>query len=163
MTVLIDGIHDTDAFRRSLNNRIEEKSSFNKEKIEVYQIIRQLEQEQQELIKKHAESNFVNNEETINKELVDLYEKLKVATRVQSRELKDRILELESEKNHFLNENSRLDELIKKKQAHIVKLNEKLYKSSIKTTMLGQDAQRSEYWHFKDDCSRIYIRREDHV
>ena len=35
MTVLIDGIHDTDAFRRSLNNRIEEKSSFNKEKIEV--------------------------------------------------------------------------------------------------------------------------------
>lgn len=36
MTVLIDGIHDTDAFRRSLNNRIEEKSSFNKEKIEVY-------------------------------------------------------------------------------------------------------------------------------
>jgi hypothetical protein len=62
--------------------------------------------------------------------------------------------------NHFMNENSRLDELIKKKQAHIVKLNEKLYKSSIKTTMLGQDAQRSEYWHFKDDCSRIYIRRE---
>ena len=59
-----------------------------------------------------------------------------------------------------MNENSRLDELIKKKQAHIVKLNEKLYKSSIKTTMLGQDAQRSEYWHFKDDCSRIYIRRE---
>lgn len=110
MTVLIDGIHDTDAFRRSLNNRIEEKSSFNKEKIEVYQIIRQLEQEQQDLIKKHAESNFVNNEETINKELVDLYEKLKVATRVQSRELKDRIVELESEKNHFLNENSRLDE-----------------------------------------------------
>lgn len=28
--------------------------------------------------------------------------------------------------------------------------------------MLGQDAQRSEYWHFKDDCSRIYIRREEH-
>jgi predicted nucleic acid-binding Zn-ribbon protein len=76
----------------------------------------------------------------INKELADLYEKLQVATRVQSRELKDRILELESEKNHFKNENSRLDELIKKKQAHIVKLNEKLYKSSIKTTMLGQDA-----------------------
>jgi predicted RNase H-like nuclease (RuvC/YqgF family) len=76
----------------------------------------------------------------INKELAGLYGKLQVATRVQSRELKDRILELESEKNHFKNENSRLDELIKKKQAHIVKLNEKLYKSSIKTTMLGQDA-----------------------
>jgi len=161
MTVMIDGIHDTDAFRRSLNDRIEEKSSFNKEKIEVYQAIRQLEQEQQELVKKHAESDFVKDEESINKELQDLYEKLKVATRVQSRELKDRISELESEKNHFLNENARLEEQIKKQQAHIIKLNEKLYKSSIKTTMLGLDAQRSEYWHFKDDCSRIYIRREE--
>lgn len=137
MTVMIDGIHDTDAFRRSLNDRIEEKSSFNKEKIEVYQAIRQLEQEQQELVKKHAESDFVKDEESINKELQDLYEKLKVATRVQSRELKDRISELESEKNHFLNENARLEEQIKKQQAHIIKLNEKLYKSSIKTTMLG--------------------------
>jgi len=36
MTVLIDGIHDTDAFRKFLNDRVEEKSSFNKEKIEVY-------------------------------------------------------------------------------------------------------------------------------
>jgi hypothetical protein len=40
MTVLIDGIHDTDAFRKFLNDRIEEKSSFNKEKIEVYGAIR---------------------------------------------------------------------------------------------------------------------------
>ena len=161
MTVLIDGIHDTDTFRKSLNDRVEEKSSFNKEKIEIYQIIRQLEQEQQELVKKHAESDFVSNEETINKELEELYQKLKVASRVQSRDLKERINELEQEKNHFLNENARLDDLIKKKHAHIAKLNEKLYKSSIKTTMLGQDAQRSEYWHFKDDCSRIYIRKED--
>ena len=36
LTVLIDGIHDTDAFRKFLNDRVEEKSSFNKEKIEVY-------------------------------------------------------------------------------------------------------------------------------
>ena len=112
-------------------------------------------------MKKHAESNFVSNEEAINKELEELREKLKVASRVQSRDLKDKIHDLEFEKNHFLNENSRLDEIIKKKHAHIAKLNEKLYKSSIKTTMLGQDAQRSEYWHFKDDCSRIYIRKEE--
>lgn len=46
LTVMIDGIHDTDDFRKFLNERVEEKSSFNKEKIEVYQAIRQLEQEQ---------------------------------------------------------------------------------------------------------------------
>lgn len=27
--------------------------------------------------------------------------------------------------------------------------------------MLGQDAHRSEYWLFKDDCTRIYIRKEE--
>lgn len=36
MTVMIDGIHETDTFRKFLNERIEEKSNFNKEKIEVY-------------------------------------------------------------------------------------------------------------------------------
>jgi hypothetical protein len=103
----------------------------------------------------------VNNEEAILKELEELREKLRMASRTQAKEFRDRIFELEAEKNHFTNENSRLEELIKKRQAHIAKLNEKLYKSSIKTTMLGQDAQRSEYWHFKDDCSRIYIRKEE--
>lgn len=161
LTVLIDGIHDTDAFRKFLNDRVEEKSTFNKEKIEVYQAIRSLEQEQQELIKKHAESYSAEGEEQMRKELEDLREKLKIASRVQSKDIRDRILTLEAEKNHFTNENGRLDELIKKRQTQIAKLNEKLYKSSIKTTMLGQDAQRSEYWHFKDDCSRIYIRKEE--
>lgn len=36
LTVMIDAIHDTDDFRKFLNERVEEKSSFNKEKIEVY-------------------------------------------------------------------------------------------------------------------------------
>ena len=29
--------------------------------------------------------------------------------------------------------------------------------------MLGQDASKSEYWHFKDDKSRIYVRTEEEV
>ena len=36
LTVLIDGIHDTDSFRKFLNDRVDEKSNFNREKIEVY-------------------------------------------------------------------------------------------------------------------------------
>lgn len=66
LTSMIDGIHDTDDFRKFLNERVEDKSSINKEKIEVYQAIRQLETEQQELVKKHAESNIVNNADAIN-------------------------------------------------------------------------------------------------
>ena len=52
---------------------------------------------------------------------------------------------------------------IKKKQLQITRLNEKAYKCSIKTTMLGKDAAKSEYWHFKDDNTRVYIRREDQI
>jgi len=29
--------------------------------------------------------------------------------------------------------------------------------------MLGKDAAKSEYWHFKDDNTRIYIRMEEEV
>ena len=39
LTVMIDEIHDTDDFRQFLNQRVEEKSSYNKEKMEVYQTI----------------------------------------------------------------------------------------------------------------------------
>lgn len=27
--------------------------------------------------------------------------------------------------------------------------------------MLGKDANRNEYWHFKEDPERIYIRKEE--
>jgi hypothetical protein len=29
--------------------------------------------------------------------------------------------------------------------------------------MLGKDANRNEYWHFKEDPERIYIRKEEQV
>ena len=29
--------------------------------------------------------------------------------------------------------------------------------------MLGKDAAKSEYWHFKDDNTRIYIRMEEEI
>ena len=45
----------------------------------------------------------------------------------------------------------------------IMRLNDKTYKAAIKTTMLGKDAAKSEYWHFKDDNTRLYIRFEEEV
>ena len=32
--------------------------------------------------------------------------------------------------------------------------------AEIKNKLIGRDAQRQEYWFFKDDTTRIYIRRE---
>ena len=36
LTVLIDSIHETNEFRLYLNKRVEDKSAFNKEKMEIY-------------------------------------------------------------------------------------------------------------------------------
>lgn len=54
----------------------------------------------------------------------------------------------------------KIEDSIKRKQNQVDKINEKSVKCNIKTTMLGKDAQRSEYWHFKEDTERIYIRKE---
>lgn len=34
-------------------------------------------------------------------------------------------------------------------------------KASIRTNMLGKDADRNEYWHFKEDPERVYIQKEE--
>lgn len=70
-----------DEFRQFLNQRVEEKSSYNKQKIEIYAEIKQLEGQRQELIKEHAQNNFFNNSEQIMKEIEELRAKLAVATR----------------------------------------------------------------------------------
>ena len=58
---------------------------------------------------------------------------------------------------------SSFEDQVKKKHHKIGQLNEKTYKASIKTTILGKDAAKSEYWHFKDDNTRLYIRMEEEI
>lgn len=65
LEVIVDGLHDLDEFRNFLNVRLEEKSSFNKQKLEIYAEIKTLEVEKAELIKEHAQNNFFNNSEQI--------------------------------------------------------------------------------------------------
>ncbi len=43
LEALIDGIHDLDDFRIFLNQRVEERSSYNKQKMDIYVEIKQLE------------------------------------------------------------------------------------------------------------------------
>lgn len=40
ITCLIDGVHDLKSFVAILQQRVEEKSAYNKEKIEIYQVIK---------------------------------------------------------------------------------------------------------------------------
>ena len=72
LTVLIDNIHDSNEFRAFLNNRVEAKSVFNKEKMEIYGEIKALEQQQSELVKSHTEADNAAIQEEIEKELEQL-------------------------------------------------------------------------------------------
>lgn len=53
----------------------------------------------------------------------------------------------------------KVDEQIEKRQAKIEKLNEQASKTSIKNQALGKDADRNEYWFFKEDPTRLYIKK----
>ena len=70
---------------------------------------------------------------------------------------------LQRKKDTYTNKLASFEDQIKKKQMYIARLNEKTYKTSIKTTIIGKDAAKSEYWHFKDDNTRLYIRMEHQV
>jgi hypothetical protein len=52
LTCLIDGVHDLRIFVTILQQRVEEKTVYNKEKMEIYQAIKQLEEEQKDILKK---------------------------------------------------------------------------------------------------------------
>ena len=88
---------------------------------------------------------------------------LSEAQRTQAKPLKEKILAVERKKDLYANEIAKFENQIKKKHQKITQLNEKTYKASIKTTVLGKDSAKSEYWHFKDDNTRIYIRMEEEI
>lgn len=52
LQTLIDGVHDLQSFKDLLTQRVEEKTEYNKEKMEIYQAIKQLEQEQADILKR---------------------------------------------------------------------------------------------------------------
>ena len=39
----------------------------------------------------------------------------------------------------------------------IDKINDDLWKLSLKPSMLGKDCQRNEYWFFKEDNNKVYV------
>eukprot|EP00351_Strombidinopsis_sp_SopsisLIS2011_P003528 CAMPEP_0116887354 /NCGR_PEP_ID=MMETSP0463-20121206/21786_1 /TAXON_ID=181622 /ORGANISM="Strombidinopsis sp, Strain SopsisLIS2011" /LENGTH=66 /DNA_ID=CAMNT_0004549855 /DNA_START=556 /DNA_END=756 /DNA_ORIENTATION=- len=59
-------------FRTFLNQRIEEKTVQYKQKMDIYAEIKELEKKQQEILKEHANSDFITNEDAINTELTAL-------------------------------------------------------------------------------------------
>jgi hypothetical protein len=53
---------------------------------------------------------------------------------------------------------TKIEDQVAKKQGKIEKLNELMQKSSLKNMALGKDGNHNEYWYFKEDPSRIYVK-----
>ena len=131
--------------------------------MDIYQSIRDLETKQAEFIKQYTEDENNTTQEQMQQELDQLRVQLSEAQRTQAKPLKEKILAVERKKDLYANEIAKYENQIKKKHQKIAQLNEKTYKASIKTTVLGKDSAKSEYWHFKDDNTRIYIRMEEEI
>jgi len=156
---LVDTMHDLDSFRQFLNKRLDDKSSLFKQKNDLHAVIKVIEQEKQEAITEFNKNNQ-DNDEQINKEVEELNEKLLNATRIESRWINQRIHELMKKKNRLQEEILKYDDLIARKQQKIEKIVEAYQSLNIKTCALGQDAHMNEYWYFKDDPTKIFIKRQ---
>ena len=84
---LVDGLHDLDDFKSFLNQRIEERTSFNKQKMDLYAEIKGLEAQKLELQKEHQENNVFANSEALLEQIEDLKKKLESASRVDSKRI----------------------------------------------------------------------------
>ena len=160
LETLVDGIHDLVSFKAFLNQRLEERSSYNKQKMDIYVEIKGFESRKQELIKENQESNILSNSEQIMNKIEDLRKQLDQANRVESKRIQQQITDLQNEKNKVMREMQKVEEQIEKRQTKIEKLNEQANKTSIKNQALGKDADRNEYWFFKEDPSKLYVKKQ---
>jgi TolA-binding protein len=84
---------------------------------------------------------------------------MEVANRVESKRIQQQIVDLQNEKNKVLKELQKVEEQIEKRQGKIEKLNEQAGKTSIKNQVLGKDADRNEYWFYKEEPGKLFVKK----
>ena len=62
---LIDGLHDLNDFKTFLNQRIEERSAFNKQKMDIYAEIKGFEATKADLLKENQASTILTDSEKL--------------------------------------------------------------------------------------------------
>ena len=153
---LCNSWHDLNTFREYISTRLKEKNKYSREKQETYNEIRQQEQEKRKRMEQHAKSDFVLNDGVKN-EIVVLEEELKNATRTQGKVIRDKLSSLNKDKEKFRQSIQKIEEKISTLDDKIQKLNDQIWKVSLKVSIIGRDLE-NEYWYFKDDLSKVYIK-----
>lgn len=68
---------------------------------------------------------------------------------------------MQNEKNKFQKELQKIEEQIEKRQGKIDRLNEQANKTAIKNQVLGKDAHKNEYWFFKEEPGKLFVKMFD--
>lgn len=163
------------AFREYISERLKEKNhltntggksappssnscikKYSKEKQEAYNEIRQLEREKRKHMEQHAKSDFVLDDGVQNQILI-LEEELKAASRTQAKTIRDKLNSLNKDKDKLRSSIDKIEEKIHNLENKIQRLNDQIWKVSLKVSIIGHDLE-NEYWYFKDDLSRIYVK-----
>jgi glucan-binding YG repeat protein len=153
---LCNSCHDFTAYRDYISERLKEKHKYSKEKQETYTEIRKIEQQKRKHMEEHANSDFVLNEGVKDK-IVILEEDLKNASRTQAKAIRDELNSLTKEKANYRSTLHKHDEKIELLNSKIARLNDSLFKVSVKVSIIGHDLE-NEYWFFKDDVSKLYVK-----
>ena len=53
----------------------------------------------------------------------------------------------------------KIEDQIERRQNKIERLNEGAHKTSIKNSMIGKDADRNEYWHYKEEPAKVFVKK----
>lgn len=154
-------MHDTKSFKEYLTERLGERNTFTKEKQENYASIKEYEQQKRDLIECHAENNILETKEQVELEIYEIDIQIPLATRTEAKVLKDRRKILQTKIDTFKGEMEDLEDQTGRAQERIQKMNEKIWRNEIKPPVIGQDVDKNEYWFFKDEPYKLFMKEKD--
>lgn len=153
---LCNSAHDFIAFREYLSERLKEKHRYSREKQDTYTDIRRIDGEKKQLMAQHSNSDFVKNE-SVKDKITALRAEQKDASRTRGKEITTQLDALTKEMNQYYGSMKAFDEKILSLNNKISRLNDQLFKVSVKVSIIGYDLE-NEYWYFKDEPTKIYVK-----
>ena len=93
------------------------------------------------------------------KEIETLQRQLEAANRVEGKSIREKILRLQKEKTKLKKDLETIDGRLEKAESKIEKLNEQIAKIAIKPGIVGKDAEKNEYWFFRDEPAKLFVKK----
>ena len=103
----------------------------------------------------------MSDNEAMAKQLESFEKLLETASRTEAKELNREITLLKKERTAFTKEIDSIHKSIEYSQGKIDKFNEQLWKISLKPSMVGEDSDKNEYWFFKEDLGKLYVKEKE--